>query len=697
MLIKSVTIENFRCIKQLNVAFADLTAFVGRNGSGKSTVLQALRVFYNTKASVSEHDFFNANTALPIQITVEYRDLGAEEQAEFATFLNDGTFAVTKKISFENGKCDQRYYAATKQIPAIAEIKRLRNTTDKRTAWNALVDEQKLPDIGPRSVRGDDPDALMTDYEQKHPELAEWVHQEVQFFGPPNIGGGKLDHYTKFVYVPAVRDASDDLKDSKGSPLFQLLDFIVMRRFRARADVRALQDEFSSKLKELYAPSRLSEFNALATDISATLHLYVPNAQFDLRVSEPSLPEIPSPAAIAELVEDEYQGSIERKGHGLQRALIFSLLQHLAVAQPIEATEQSQGETDTPTDAQLQDAGGSDANQTVLARPWGPDLIIAIEEPELYQHPLRARHLSRILLEMSRESTLGPGGRNQIAYTTHSPYFVDLERFDQLRIMRKSKHDPGEPPCASVTSYSMQNAAFKMAELTGHPPENFTGTSFRARAYSVMTQTVNEGFFADAVVLVEGDTEAAALLVVAEVLKKDWVSQGVAIVPAGGKTKIDRAAVVFKGLGIPSYVIFDGDSRHKGGKSEQKEANANRLLLRLCDATELDFPADCAEQHHACFEDDFEGYCRKMIGSAEYEALSEDAAKAHGYTRPSDGIKNFDVVVELVRKIYDKGHRLPLLEDVVAQVDRMLQNSPSVVSPAQARTMTNLPVRTTAA
>ena len=673
MLIKSVTIENFRCIKHLSVTFADLTAFVGRNGSGKSTVLQALKVFYNTKASISEHDFFNGNTTSPIQITIEYRDLGPPEQAEFSAFLNGSTFAVTKRISFENGRFDQRYYAATRQIPAIAEIKRQRNTTDKRNAWNALVDEQQLPDVGLRSVRGDDPDALMSEYEQRHPELAEWVQQEVQFFGPPNIGGGKLDHYTKFVYVPAVRDASDDLKDSKGSPLFQLLDFIVMRRFRARADVRALQGEFSGRLKELYVPSKLSEFNELATDISNTLHLYVPNAQFDLRVSEPSLPEIPSPAAIAELVEDEYQGSIDRKGHGLQRALIFSLLQHLAVAQPVEATTQSQEDREAQSDAKSQEIlDVSKASQPAPVGLIGPDLIIAIEEPELYQHPLRARHLSRILLDMSRESTLGPGGRNQIAYTTHSPYFVDLERFDQLRIMRKYRHDPADPPCANVASFSLQNAAFKLAELTGYPPEGFTAASFRARAYPVMTQTVNEGFFADAVILVEGDTEAAALLAVADVLKKDWMSQGVAIVPAGGKTKIDRAAVVFKGLGIPTYVVFDGDIRHKGGPNEQKEVNANRLLLRLCDATEVDFPSDCAEVQHACFEDDFENYCKNTIGSTKYEALREAAAKAHGYNRPSDGVKNFDVVADLVSMIYDNRYRLQLLEDIIEQVDRML-------------------------
>lgn len=670
MLIKSVNIANFRCIKALSVEFADLTAFVGRNGSGKSTVLQALRIFYNTKAPVSENDFFNSNTSSPIEITVEYRDLGADEQAEFAAFVDSGTFAVTKRIIWDGGRAEQRYYAATRQIPAVAEVKSLKNTTEKRNAWNTLIDEQKLPG-GFKSVRGDDPDALMTAYERQHPELTQWVQQEVQFFGPPNIGGGKLDNYTKFVYVPAVRDASDDSADKKGSPLFQLLDFIVMRRFRARADVRALQDEFSSRLSDLYEPSKLSEFSDLATDISQTLHLYVPNAQFNLHVSEPSLPDIPVPAIFAALTEDEYSGSIDRKGHGLQRTLIFSLLQHLAVAEPVEPPKGAEEVGGTPVaDPEIVDEDG-DTSVSQPARPLGPDLIIAIEEPELYQHPLRAKHLSRVLLEMSRERTLGPGARNQIAYTTHSPYFVDLERFDHIRIMRKLKLDQSEPPCTHVARYSLQSAAQRMAEITGSVSENFTAESFRSRAYSVMTQTVNEGFFADGVVLVEGDTEAAALVAVAEQLGKDWLSKGVAIVPVGGKTKIDRAVVVFSGLGIPTYIIFDADCRHRGKQREQTEASTNRLLLKLCAAVEVDFPPACAEKAHACFEDDFETYCKTTVGE-EYESLREAAANAHGYERPTDGVKNFDVVVELVGMIYDKGCRLQLLEKIVEQVERML-------------------------
>jgi len=45
MKIESVRIENFRSFKDETIRFDNYTCFVGANGSGKSTVLNALNVF----------------------------------------------------------------------------------------------------------------------------------------------------------------------------------------------------------------------------------------------------------------------------------------------------------------------------------------------------------------------------------------------------------------------------------------------------------------------------------------------------------------------------------------------------------------------------------------------------------------------------------------------------------------------------
>ena len=50
-----------------------------------------------------------------------------------------------------------------------------------------------------------------------------------------------------------------------------------------------------------------------------------------------------------------------------------------------------------------------------------------------------------------------------------------------------------------------------------------------------MTPWVNEGFFADIAVLVEGEADRAAILAIAESMEHELPSMGVAVIPCGGK------------------------------------------------------------------------------------------------------------------------------------------------------------------
>ena len=53
----------------------------------------------------------------------------------------------------------------------------------------------------------------------------------------------------------------------------------------------------------------------------------------------------------------------------------------------------------------------------------------AIEEPELYQHPSRQRHLASVLLNLAKGAIPGVAENTQVIYATHSPLFVGLDRF----------------------------------------------------------------------------------------------------------------------------------------------------------------------------------------------------------------------------------------------------------------------------
>ena len=62
MIIKSVYVENFRCIRSETLSCEPLTVLVGANGAGKSSFLRALDLFYTASAKYTEQDFYAGNT-----------------------------------------------------------------------------------------------------------------------------------------------------------------------------------------------------------------------------------------------------------------------------------------------------------------------------------------------------------------------------------------------------------------------------------------------------------------------------------------------------------------------------------------------------------------------------------------------------------------------------------------------------------
>ena len=62
MRIDSIEIQNFRSLKNVTTSFESLVAIVGRNNSGKSSILQALYIFYAPGYRAEIEDFYNRET-----------------------------------------------------------------------------------------------------------------------------------------------------------------------------------------------------------------------------------------------------------------------------------------------------------------------------------------------------------------------------------------------------------------------------------------------------------------------------------------------------------------------------------------------------------------------------------------------------------------------------------------------------------
>ncbi|WP_433964591.1 AAA family ATPase [Tunturiibacter gelidiferens] len=135
------------------------------------------------------------------------------------------------------------------------------------------------------------------------------------------------------------------------------------------------------------APSQDKDLSELAKELSSTLQTIAPEAGVHLKWLPTSPVQFPMPKVDVQLSDDGQPFSIAGTGHGLQRAFVVTLLQHLAVAQRKRADAEAATPGDSPVSI--------------------PNIILAIEEPELYQHPTRQRHLARLLLSLSKGTAKG--------------------------------------------------------------------------------------------------------------------------------------------------------------------------------------------------------------------------------------------------------------------------------------------------
>jgi predicted ATP-dependent endonuclease of OLD family len=85
---------------------------------------------------------------------------------------------------------------------------------------------------------------------------------------------------------------------------------------------------------------------------------------------------------------------------------------------------------------------------------------------------------------------------------------------------------------------------------------------------------INEGFFADKAVIVEGPSEQYALPIYADALGYDLDRNNISVVHSDGKGQMDRLLRVFNGFKIPTYLWFDGDKN-----SDKKDVRDKTLEL----------------------------------------------------------------------------------------------------------------------
>ncbi|WP_158588107.1 ATP-dependent nuclease [Actinomadura logoneensis] len=561
-------VQNYRCLDDVEIDFTDITTFIGSNGVGKSAVLRALDWFFNgTAQSLSEDDVRVGAEPRQISVEVEFEQLNELDRMALGKYAADGAETVRLWRRWEGGVAKLSGRAMT--YPPFERVRSAEGARERITRYRTLRTEQPQLNL-PTATSASAVEEALNAWESSHrdaltpTELATDGH----FFG--FAGQAKMTGLFDYVFVSADLRAAEEGKDTRGSIVGRILDQAVDRS-QAEEELQALHAVFDNDRSKIHAEHFEAQLDELSAELTKEVGQLTTGRR--LRVSS-HVPELRIPQTVFQVsVEDgAAKTRIDQQGHGFQRALLITALRVLAERQAVEA------------------------NRTVF---------LAIEEPELFQHPLQARTFASVLRQLAVESVRGM----QIAYATHSPYFLEADQFHEVRRMTRVLDTEGRP-AVEVRSATKETVQAKLQK-------QYSEVQLRDQFARIYRTTIPEAMFARAVILVEGPTDKGVLEGCA--MRDDPLNRdGIMVAAVNGKQNMHLPFAILTSLGVPCFAVFDGDAdctTRKAGESDQELTNridqtarGNRHLLAALGEHPTNFPQTTVGEHHAVFHENLEKF-----------------------------------------------------------------------------------------
>ncbi len=173
--------------------------------------------------------------------------------------------------------------------------------------------------------------------------------------------------------------------------------------------------------------------------------------------------------------------------------------------------------------------------------------IVLFEEPELFLHPTLTKKLRDLVYEVSAKDM-----PFQVLCASHSPQMIDITK-DDSSLVRMIKDETG------TNLYQVEKVDLKNTEQT-------TLEDVKQKVHELLrfNPFVCESFYADEVVLVEGDTEAIIL----RAYQQEFETKEAFIVNCGTVNNIPFYQKMFSKFNIPYSLICDTDHRSEGDSSD---------------------------------------------------------------------------------------------------------------------------------
>lgn len=534
MRLTHVRIKNFRAHSDTELPLSQLGCLIGENNAGKSSVLHAVQYVLEDK-KLSAEDFRDPEISVSVELSIEgieeedLRRVNETHRDRVRDMLRGGVLTIVRAQEID-GKAESKYLKLGPSDPSWSQESLALTIKGKKGAQLRQAVVELLPPMD---------DALPAVPTQQHvkdawTELVEQLPpeqlEETPTAYPTGIAQSVKPLLPSVIYIEAVKDASVEAKSTGTSAFSKLLELLFNEVADQFSDIN---DQFHSVFQKLNrtlnedgleVDDRLVAVQRIESTIEGFVRASFPGVSLRMEVPAPTLSMLLSGAELR--VDDGHEGSISSKGDGLKRTVLFALLRAYA---------------------SIRSTGLNDETRPGSPRP---SYVLLFEEPELYLHPRAQRQLMAALGTFSSE--------HQVIVTTHSPGFF---RPGTQGFARLHKTEQG---------------------VSAHPVDLTLG---HRDAYQIVQHENNEAaFFAQVVVLVEGDSDTFTYPHLARLIEPNWddVDKNIMFVKVDGKGNIKRYREFFSSFKIPIHVITDLDALVRGfeqlTRNEETRAEHSRLM-----------------------------------------------------------------------------------------------------------------------
>ena len=562
MKLAQLSVTNYRALRDVTIPLSHFVCLIGENNSGKSTFLQALSLFFSGSKLAPSHFF---DETKPIRIVVTFEDITEADLARLADehrtrvrgIVKDGCLSLVRYYGTD-GKSSLLYNTLTPNDPRFS-AENIAILMKQQRAGQAFVN--KVVDVFPELDGVVDTTMNQDAMKQTIQELADSLPDEQKTAAdqalPTGIDKSIEPMLPDPIYIPAVKDLADDIKTTQSTPFGKILAILLQAVEPKLPDAQELFEKLNAKLNRVQQPDgtlvddRLDEVKLIESTVEKYVREGFADVALRITIPPPELKTVFSSARI--YADDGVDGLIDTKGDGLRRAIVFSILRSY-----VELKTQLAGETPAGDEAEARHAPAE-----AQVRPAPASYLLLFEEPELFLYP-KAQHILFDALRVFAQE-------HHVLVTTHSPMFFGAGATGTFVKLRK-----------------VSDAMIAPRPFTQVQPVNLADMTAKDQFQIICFENNNAAFFADTVVLVEGDSDFLLMPHIAKTLNPAW---DVAQIPVffariTGKGNIKRYRDFFSRFGVRVPVIADLDLLVNGfdhiDPSDELK-NARKVLLDRVD------------------------------------------------------------------------------------------------------------------